>query len=161
MRARNWLVIFAICLFSTNVFCYELILVRHFEKVAEVDNPGLTEAGHIRAENLAIMLDSFAISKIYSTDYNRTIQTALPVSTQKQLAINYYDPGNLKNFANNLLSRQDNALIVGHSNTTPALINLLGGEAKNIAETDYGEVFIIRIEAGEISQSSQFIPSHK
>ena len=118
-----------LCLFfvGQNAFCYELILVRHFEKVADIDNPGLTEQGHIRAKKLAEILDKSDITKIYSTDYNRTKQTAIPVSKRKELEVNHYDPRNLKRFASILLTSQENALIVGHSNTTPALIKLLGG----------------------------------
>lgn len=160
MRIVSCQFILALCLLllSQNAFCYELILVRHFEKIEDVEDPGLTEGGQKRAENLAKVLDQSGIQKIYSTQYNRTKQTAEPVAKLTGFTVDYYDPRDLQNFAEELLARQKSALIVGHSNTTPALITLLGGKAKVIAEKDYGEVFFISIDETIIKQSSIHIP---
>lgn len=160
MRIVSCQLLFALSLLllSHSAIGYELILVRHFEKIADVDDPGLTKKGHARAENLAEVLDQSGINRIYTTDYNRTKQTAMPVAELKGFTVNYYDPRNLKNFAVDLLARQESALIVGHSNTTPALIKLLGGEAKIIGEKDYGEVFFIRIDKSQLKQSSILVP---
>lgn len=148
----------SLLLLSQTAFCYELILVRHFEKIADVDDPGLTDIGQMRAENLAKILDKSTIKKIYSTQYKRTKQTAKPIAQSKGFKVEYYDPRDLTSFAAKLLALQEGALVVGHSNTTPALIKLLGGKAKVITEKDYGEVFFMRIEADQIKQSSILIP---
>lgn len=137
-----------------NVLSFELYLVRHFEKMNEKNDPELTREGQIRAESLAKMLGQTSIEKVYSTNYNRTKQSAMPTSEAKGLPVQIYNPRELESFAKTLLARKESALVLGHSNTTPALIDLLGGKAKKIDESDYGELFILHIEAESVSQSS-------
>ena len=70
-------------------------LIRHAEKDrTDVDNkdPHLTEKGLIRAENWAKTLKHVQFDAVYSTNYNRTKETAQPVADAMQLEITYYDP---------------------------------------------------------------------
>ncbi len=127
-------------------------LVRHAEKEKGNNrNPNLTEKGKTRAINLVKMLKNKNIEIIYSTQYARTIQTASPMAKELGLNIQSYDPRNLKQFADSLLSKQANMLIVGHSNTTPSLVQLLGGNAKSkIDESEYNRVYKLQISEDKV-----------
>ena len=102
-------------------------LLRHAEKQTG-DNPELTVQGQKRAGRVAKLLSLSDIQAVYSTDYQRTRQTAEPIAQVKNLPVQLYNPKSLKQFAQKLIDLNENAIIVGHSNTTPELVNLLSGQ---------------------------------
>ncbi|MFT7413332.1 MAG: phosphohistidine phosphatase SixA [Paraglaciecola sp.] len=130
--------------------------VRHFEKQLG-DNPSLTETGKARAEALAAFFSDKQLNYVYSTDYNRTLQTATPVADFKNLEIQSYDPRNLAGFAIKLKT-QDHVLVVGHSNTTPELLGLMGRASVSIQESEYGVLYIVQNDGLELSSRSVDIP---
>lgn len=105
-----------------------VFLVRHAEKAPADADPILTKAGKERAQALARQLRDAGIEVIYSTDYRRTRDTAAPLASQLGMEITLYDPGNLGDLAAAISQRGGRCLVVGHSNTTPELVGLLGGE---------------------------------
>lgn len=124
--------------------------VRHAEKDRtdpENVDPELTQAGLGRAMHWAEILNDVAIDAIYSTDYMRTSMTAAPTSVKKDLTVQYYDPQTLdiEQFKTDNLNK--NVLVVGHSNTTPDLVNQVIGEDKYNAmdDTDNGSLFIVQL----------------
>ena len=122
-------------------------LVRHAEKVLTGKNPSLTKAGQERAEELARLLEEVPIDAIYSTDYKRTMETAMPTATAKNIAIETYDPSDLETFAASFQGPSENKkiLIVGHSNTTPALINIFANsnQYSSLSEKQYDNLYIL------------------
>jgi broad specificity phosphatase PhoE len=79
------------------------------------------------------------------------MQTAHPIAKLLDIKISNYDPRKLKEFATKVLEQKNNALIVGHSNTTHTLTKLLGGEAgEPIEETDYERLYELQFEDGHI-----------
>ncbi|WP_241264206.1 hypothetical protein [Bowmanella dokdonensis] len=72
--------------------------------------------------------------------------------------MSHYDPQQLDNFASNLLERAENALIVGHSNTTPQLIEMLGGEAPDMTESDYADIYLLSFSDSGITSLRLVIP---
>ena len=134
-----------VCLLAISTFSFAeqqtWYFVRHFEKQLG-DNPSLTEPGKARAEALAAFFSDKPLNQVYSTDYNRTLETATPVSELKSLDVQSYDPRNLAEFASKLKT-QNHVLVVGHSNTTPEILSLMGGEVINIEESDYGVLYIV------------------
>ncbi len=128
-------ILFILSLFFTNIVFAQttIYLVRHAEKIiSKNEDPGLTAIGKYRARNLAKQLKNADITHIFSTDYQRTKQTAQFLAKNIDLEIKLYDPNKLEVFANKLKQINGNILVVGHSNTTPMLTQLLSG--KNIAE---------------------------
>ena len=109
---------------------FSIFLVRHAEKdgSSESDDPGLSACGELRALSIAAMLADVELDRVYSTDYRRTRDTAVPIAAAHQLEISYYDPRELDEFAASLLKRKEDALVVGHSNTTGVLAGILAGE---------------------------------
>ena len=130
--------------------------VRHFEKQLG-DNPSLTKTGKARAEALAAFFSDKPLHHVYSTDYNRTIETATPVAALKNVEIQSYDPRNLTEFTTKIKT-QNHVLVVGHSNTTPELLGLMGGASITIQESEYGELYIVKHNGLELSASSLHIP---
>ena len=138
------------CAVSAETFT--LYLIRHAEKdLTQKTDPNLTDKGRQTALKLKNFLSNQSLSSIYSTNYKRTLNTAKPISDLKKLSIKNYDPASLKTLAEQLIDKQQNALIVGHSNTTPELVGLLGGISNPIAEDEYGEVFILTIDSSNQS----------
>ncbi|MEW6991785.1 histidine phosphatase family protein [Colwelliaceae bacterium 6441] len=123
---------------------FTLYLVRHAEKLSDQKNPSLTACGIKRAEQLAVMLEQANIKQIYSTNYLRTQQTAAPLARQLHLPVSDYSPRDLKLFAEKIIKTKQNALIVGHSNTTPQLAALITGKnVKSITEKEYQMLYQI------------------
>ncbi len=134
---------------QTNV----IYLTRHAEKITTGNDPALTEQGQLRAENIAQTIERANISNIYSTDYNRTQQTAQPLSSLLSIPVQSYNPSDLTAFANQLKSLTGNTFVVGHSNTTPELVALLGGgSVEPIAEDEFDRLYqVIIAENGEVT----------
>jgi broad specificity phosphatase PhoE len=150
---RPWKFLFAIGLISLMgnpaLASFEagapiLFLVRHAEKGDGADPP-LTEAGQRRAQTLARMLAESGIGHIHSTDYVRTLETAAPVAERLGLEIRIYDPARLQELADSLLREGGRHLVVGHSNTTPDLVALLGGEPGDAIEDawEYDRLYLV------------------
>ncbi|REG87971.1 SixA phosphatase family protein [Winogradskyella sediminis] len=125
-------------------------LIRHAEKDRtdpSNHNPNLTDVGLKRAENWAKYFKDIKFDAVYSSDYNRTKQTALPTANANNLEIQIYNPSNLQveTFINN--TKGQTVLIVGHSNTTPKFTNELLGEKKyeDMADNFNGGLYIVTI----------------
>ncbi len=123
-----------------------IYLTRHAEKAATATDPGLTAEGVVRAQNIATTLKRANIRQIFSTSYARTQQTAQPLSALLALPIQTYDPKQQAAFAKQLLALKGNSLVVGHSNTIPDLVRLLGGDAgSELPETEFNRLYQIAI----------------
>ena len=130
-------------------------LVRHAEKTAEKSDPGLTVAGQQRAKDLAARLKDVKLTKIYSSDYIRTRGTAAPIAAAKKLEVTLYDARDLEGFSKQLLDEKGYFLVVGHSNTTPPLSELLGGEAGEpiVEATEYDRLYILERRGDKVMTS--------
>lgn len=131
---------------------YTLYLVRHAEKVADdSSDPDLTAAGRTRAIELAESLQQKGIRTIWSSDYQRTRETAAPLARQLGLKVRTYDPGEPKELQMQLEKRHESALIVGHSNTIPQLARILCNcKVAAMEETEYDRLIVIRVHAGKV-----------
>jgi len=127
-----------------------LLFVRHAERAEDgTRNPPISEEGQKRAVNLFHEIDdNFDVVAIYSTAYKRTQMTATPTADSLGLEITEYGFDDLENFLSGLILEYSGkaVLIVGHSNTTPRLINMVLGreEFEQLQEHDYGDLFIVR-----------------
>ena len=125
---------------------YSIYLVRHAEKLTESKNPVLTVCGKKRAEQLASLLSKAGIDAIYSTSYQRTMQTAKPLAKKQKMAIKNYSPKYLEQFSLQLKQRKENTLVVGHSNTTPILVELLTKQkVAPLTEQDYQYLYQVQV----------------
>jgi phosphohistidine phosphatase SixA len=131
---------------DTDSNSYSIYLIRHAEKLQEKDDPALTQCGEFRAKQLASILENAKIKKIYSTRYKRTMATASPLALQQKLAINSYAPNKLEQLAWQLIKEKENAVVFGHSNTTPQLAELLSKTmVESISEKQYRGIYQVVI----------------
>ncbi|HZV69973.1 MAG TPA: phosphoglycerate mutase family protein [Saprospiraceae bacterium] len=125
------------------------ILVRHAETTGAGTNPVLSSAGQSRAQELKRILSNVDVDAVYSTDFNRTRQTAEPVATANSLSTLIYDPFATDALINQVLNAYPKGivLIVGHSNTTPALLNAMVGANTypDFPETEYDNLFVVHV----------------
>ena len=127
----------------------KIYLVRHGEKETGKD-PVLTPAGRQRAGDLLRVLKDKGISHIYSTPYKRTQMTG--DSLRIQLGIDtliYAADTNGVDLINKIKSHNDinkTILVIGHSNTIPALIRHFGitdFAIKELDEKEFDNLFLI------------------
>ena len=131
--------------------------IRHAEKDRSDPsnkNPQLIQKGLFRAAKWSYVLDYIKFDAVYSTDYNRTEQTAQPTAEKNNLEITIYNSTELNSeeFIKN--TKGKTVLIVGHSNTTPMFVNAIIGEEKyeNIDDSNNANLYIVTISGnGEIS----------
>ena len=152
MRIASGLLLLTVLLFGCagageEHQAFQLYLVRHAEKQADVgQDPHLTNAGHQRARKLANYLQDKSISGIWSSDYFRTRETALPLAESLGIHLTIYDPHDLEALAKKLLKAGNNAYVVGHSNTTPELARLLCEcDVEDMDESEHGRLIIISV----------------
>jgi broad specificity phosphatase PhoE len=126
-----------------------VILVRHAEKIDESRGSDLTPSGKRRARALAEMLRDAGVEAIYSTDFLRTRETVRPAAELIGKPIEIYDGDALPAFARELRSKGGRALVVGHSDTTPELVGLLGGDpGPDIAPDEYDRIYVLTLSPG-------------
>ena len=125
------------------------IVLRHAEKQSTGTNPSLNTAGQNRANKLSNILTNVNLDAIYSTNYNRTMQTVQATAKAKTLSVSFYNPSSLSPFVDLVLSTYHDGtiLVVGHSNTTPSLLNVLTGTSNysNIPESEYDNLYIVTV----------------
>ena len=131
-----------------------VIFVRHAEKTATPEgDPSLSAAGQRRAAELKRQLvdaDVVAgIDAVYATPYRRTEETARPVAEALELPLHSYDANDTEAIMEDIVRAHKGkiVLVVGHSNTIPALIGNMGASKKvpPIAEDEYDNIYIVSI----------------
>lgn len=122
-------------------------LVRHAEKASADKDPELTEAGRARAQVLARTLNDAGIATIHSTDFKRTRQTAAPLAERLGIAVRTYDWDEMEALAAAMRAAGGRHLVVGHSDTTPELVGLLGGEPGPAIDepSEYDRLYVVTI----------------
>lgn len=126
-----------------------VLAVRHAERADDgaerpARDPALSVVGTARAQCLARTLEDAGITRIFSTDYLRTRSTARPVADALGLEVDEYDPGALDAFVEELHGAGGVVLVVGHSNTTPSLVEALGGTSvAPIEEDEYDRLYTV------------------
>ncbi len=133
--------------------------IRHAEKNRSDNtnkNPNLIEKGILRAAKWSLVLEHVKFDAVYSTDYNRTKQTAQPTAEKNGLDITIYNPKSLnsEDFIKN--TKGKTVFVVGHSNTTPKFVNAVisNDKYKSIDDSNNANLYIVIISnSGEISDT--------
>ena len=115
-------------------------LIRHAEKDrsdTSNKNPDLMQKGTERAIRWSEVLKDIAFDMVYTTDYNRTKQTASPTAESKNLEILFYNPRTLFDEEFQKATTGKTVLVVGHSNTTPFFANKILESEKYQQIDDY------------------------
>ena len=131
-----------------------IFAVRHAEKQDQSRDPNLSEAGNKRAAQLADLLRDANIDQIHSSNYKRTLETAAPIAKHLDIKPQVYNPKDLPTLVTKLKDAGGRHLVVGHSNSTPNLVKLLGGDpsTKIDDKTEYDRLYMLTIQKnGEVN----------
>ncbi len=141
-----------VLLFFVASFCActsTIYIVRHAEKSTEPKNdPHLTLQGEQRAAALKTLLQDKKIQQIFSTNTNRTKETANPISDFTSIPIEFYNNDTTTNFYKRIFLSKKNTLVVGHSNTVLRMLDSLHlhGNVKSISDNEYDNLFIVKVK---------------
>jgi broad specificity phosphatase PhoE len=130
-----------------------VIVVRHAEKVDNSEDPALSPVGQARAAALAVALRDAGVHAIYTTQYQRSRDTAAPLARLLGLSPVVVETGGPaaehgQAVAARVLGQEPGrtVLVVGHSNTVPAIVRGLGAaDVGSIADDEYRDLFIVKI----------------
>jgi len=124
-----------------------VFLVRHAEKLPAAEDPALSEAGQLRARELADLLEGAGIEYVFSTDFARTRDTAAPLAGRLGLPVTIYDWNEMDALAAELKTPGRRSLVVGHSDTTPELVDVLGGDPGSPIDEqgEYDRLYLVTV----------------
>lgn len=161
-------IVFAIAVFYQPVMAQDdfkpitVFLVRHGEREQEPrQDPPLSKEGVARSQALARLLGNAGIKAIFTSQLTRTKQTAEPLASKLGLTVTPFtlkpNPANPRQIAaestaevtNKILEQAgQSVLVVGHSNSIPDVIKMLGGDViPTIDERKYDDLFIVIVYA--------------
>jgi broad specificity phosphatase PhoE len=130
-----------------------VLLVRHAEKVGPSGDVALSAAGEARAKALVEVARDAKVSAIVTTQFLRTRQTAAP--TAEALGLTPVIIAASANTADHVAAvvrsiREQHAgqtvLVVGHSNTVPAIASALGApRLADLCDSVYDALLIVAI----------------
>lgn len=162
MQYKTFLTLLALLFSSTYVLAQDqtVFLIRHAEKALDGGtDPGLTEQGQQRAMHLIDLIKASNPAAIYTSQYQRTQITGQPLATALNipLTIIAIDKNNTEQYPALVLERicalpkGANALVIGHSNSIPAIIEAWTHESvKPIADNEYDRLFLVRLNNCQI-----------
>lgn len=144
--------IFLLLLILSSCSTQKFYIVRHAEKADSSKDPVLSDAGNERAAALEKYLADKKIDTVFTTSYKRSIQTGGPTALKLNIPLVQLNQGplteldklttRLKNIKGN-----KNLLLVGHTNTVPAIVLALSGKTiAGIPETAYNNMYIVTIK---------------
>ena len=127
-----------------------VVLVRHAEKAAVPGNdPPLSDIGTARAAALAEAMVASKPNAIVVSTLQRTSLTAQVVAKQtgvtpQQIGMEGGSAAHIAAVAKAVQQAKGVVLVVGHSNTVPAIIKALGGPAlPDICDANYSYFFVL------------------
>jgi len=131
-----------------------IYLVRHADKVSDDVDAPLSDAGRKRADCLADTLADAQVQQIFTSDLQRTRQTAAPLAERlhlKPVAIPISKPDELIDAIRS--SKAASLLVVWHDATLPRILRALGApEITPIAHAEYDRFFVLTL-AGDGKES--------
>lgn len=121
--------------------------IRHAEKADSSKNPDLSEKGLERAQEWKALFSEINFDAVYSTDFNRTLQTIQPIVAGNNQLLKIYNPKMIDVELFKKETQGKTILIVGHSNTVPNMVNQIIKENKyvDVAENQFGNLYIITL----------------
>ena len=136
-----------------------VILVRHAERATEPRaDPLLTPEGQKRALDLAAALGGANVSSIITTHLQRTQLTAKPLGDaigQSPIVVRAGGPAHADSVAAAVMRRPPGevVLVVGHSNTVPAIIAALGGpRMPDLCDGQYSNLYVMELKPGSAAR---------
>lgn len=125
-----------------------IYFVRHAEKDLNdtTENPALTNKGVERALKIKFLLKDVHFDDIFSTKYDRNLNTVQPLADYQGLTIKQYEWYNWHSMIEDLNGKSGNFLICGHGDNILPMIEALGGKTKikELGHHEYDKMFIVK-----------------
>lgn len=136
---------------------FDVFVLRHLEKDPQDKgkDPSLSKKGKANAKKLAQLKAVKGVQHVFYTPYKRTFETTEFLDVDKSA----YDPSEPEALIKKIKAEfcGETVMVVGHSNTVPAIISSFGGEFSisyageqiekganvHLSENDYGRIFRI------------------
>ena len=122
----------------------QIFLSRHMEKTSSGQDPALSPCGVAQAQAFAAQLKDTPSSPGSCTPLT-CAPNKLPkrfLQTGRQLVS--YDPRQVDQLITEINNKPGNLLVIGHSNTIPALVAKLTGQTvAPLTEQDYGRIYVL------------------
>jgi broad specificity phosphatase PhoE len=130
-----------------------VVLVRHAEQeLGTIEDAPLSAAGERRAEHLAQVFGDVSgpgrIDAIYVSDTRRAQQTAMPLAMRLGVRPMVLPATQVDAVVSRILHdhRGGRALVVGHSNTLPEIVQRLSGVSiPPIGEDQYDNIYVVTV----------------
>ena len=133
-----------------------VFVVRHAERAdtaagaapTMAADPELSDAGRARAESLAAALEDAEVVAIFATEFKRTQATAAPLAKALGLQVTTISSKEPAKLIEAVKTAGGSVLVVGHSNTVPAIVKDLGVAAPiTVGDAEYDNLFVVTIGA--------------
>jgi broad specificity phosphatase PhoE len=121
-------------------------IVRHAERADQTPDSALSTEGVGRALHLAEVLKGAGITRVFTSDARRTIDTAAPLAKAAHVTPQQVRAGDAQVLAATIadLGPRDRVLVVGHSNTVPDLLRALRVTTPiTIGDDEYDNLFVV------------------
>lgn len=124
-----------------------VILLRHAERLNSTDTTSLSPEGFQRASMLAHVVGGAGIGKIFVSDKVRTAQTAAPTAAALGITPIQIPVAQTDRLVDSINAHRGKViLIVGHSDTVPAVIERLGiSLPPPIVPNEFDHLFIVTL----------------
>ncbi len=129
-----------------------VIVVRHAEKADQSPDTALSAKGRARAKALADLLRAAGVTHIITSEFRRSQETAAPLAKALGLTAEQVPARDLPALAARLhaLDPASIVVIVGHSNTIPPMLAVLGWpNTLDLHDGDYDDVFVLAPHPGQ------------
>jgi len=158
-RVTTVITLAAVVLFMPAVASAQklVFVVRHAERAdastpVQTD-PALSVAGEARAQKLAAMLAEAGVKTIFVTEFKRTEETAKPLAMKIGVAVEQVAAADTALLITKIKSHpNDVVLVVGHSNTLPAILKAFVGVDVAIADNEYDNLFVVVPATGTMTR---------
>jgi broad specificity phosphatase PhoE len=124
-----------------------VLVVRHAEKMATGGNdPHLSRAGKVRAQDLAHAAGASGVTAIYATNFLRTQETVAPLAAALGLTPIVMNADQTEQLVEEIKTnrRGQTVLVCGHSNTVPEIVAGLSGVViEPIPDTRYDGLYVV------------------
>ncbi len=131
-------------------------VMRHLDTPEGERDPDLTPQGQARAQALVAWFKGKPLTAILVSDFKRTRQTAAPLAAERGVAVIVYDPRDTRALIVLAKAATGPVLIVGHSNTVPAIVEGLGGPRfPDLKHEEFGDIWTV---AGGSTEHARLVP---
>ncbi|MEO7966745.1 MAG: phosphoglycerate mutase family protein [Gemmatimonadaceae bacterium] len=132
-----------------------VLVVRHAEKAGVSGDVPLSPAGESRAKALVAIARDAGVAGVITTQFQRTKQTGAPAAQSLGITPVVATAGgataeHVKAIADTIRARfaGQTVLVVGHSNTVPAIVAALGGaQSPDLCDEEYDALFTVVVDA--------------